>query len=56
MLAVSGLALIGGAITSMLVAVAYGTTTDKDMRSLVTRQMALRARITAAVRESADGA
>jgi len=52
MLAVSGLALIGGAITSMLFAVAYGTTIDKDMRSLVTRQMALRARITAAVRES----
>lgn len=52
LLALSGMALIGSAIASMLVAVTYGTDTDKDMRTLVTKQMTLRARISAAIRES----
>lgn len=53
LLALSGMALIGGAIASMLVAVSYGTKTDKDLRSLVTKQMALRGRLSATLRESA---
>lgn len=52
LLALSGTALIGSAIVSMLFAVSYGTKTDKQLRSLVTKQMTLRARIGAAVRES----
>ena len=52
LLALSGMALIGSAIASMLLAVSYGTQSDKDLRSLVTRQMALNARLSAAVRES----
>ena len=53
MLAISGTALIGSAIVSMLYAVSYGTQADKDLRSLVTKQMALRTRVSGAVRESA---
>ena len=36
----------------MLAGVTYGTAVDKDMRSIITRQMALRARVEAEVRES----
>ena len=52
LLALAGTAVIGSAVAAMLTGVAYGTATDKDMRSLITRQMALRARIEAEVRES----
>lgn len=52
LLAISGMALIGSAIASMLLAVTYGTQTDNDMRSVVTKQMTLRARLSAAIRES----
>ncbi len=52
LLALSGTALIGSAIVSMLFAVSYGTKADKDLRSLVTKQMTLRARIGAMIRES----
>jgi len=52
LLALAGMALIGLAIVSMLFAVSYGTNSDKDMRNLVAQRMALRARITASVRES----
>ena len=37
----------GTAVAAMLSGVAYGTSVDKDMRSLITRQMALRARVEA---------
>lgn len=52
LLALAGTAVIGSAVAAMLTGVAYGTATDKDMRSLITRQMALRARLEAEVRES----
>jgi len=52
LLALSGMAIIGSAIASMLLAVSYGTQSDKDLRSLVTKQMSLRARLSAAIRES----
>lgn len=52
LLALAGTAVIGSAVAAMLTGVAYGTATDKNMRSLITRQMALRARIEAEVRES----
>lgn len=52
LLALAGTAVIGSAVTAMITGVAYGTATDKDMRSLITRQMALRARVEAEVRES----
>lgn len=52
LLALAGTAVIGSAVAAMLTGVAYGTATDKDMRSLITRQMALRARVEAEVRES----
>ncbi|MGB0766244.1 MAG: hypothetical protein ACPGYV_00885 [Phycisphaeraceae bacterium] len=52
LLALAGTAVIGTAVAAMVTGVAYGTATDKDMRALVTRQMALRARVEAEVRES----
>ncbi|MFI4859903.1 MAG: hypothetical protein ACIAXF_04380 [Phycisphaerales bacterium JB063] len=52
MLALAGISLIGSAIASMLVAVSYGTQADKDLRGLITKQMALRSRLSAALRES----
>lgn len=52
LLALAGTAVIGSAVAAMLTGVVYGTATDKDMRSLITRQMALRARVEAEVRES----
>lgn len=51
-LAVTG--LIGGAIAAMLSAVAYGTSSDRDIRSLVVKNKTLSTRITAAVRQSAQ--
>jgi len=52
LLALSGTAVIGTAVTMLITGVAYGTQTDKDLRELVTRQMALRARLEAELRES----
>ncbi|MFK7788992.1 MAG: hypothetical protein AB8C95_05775 [Phycisphaeraceae bacterium] len=52
LLALAGTAVIGSAVAAMLTGVAYGTSVDKDMRSLITRQMALRARVEAEIRES----
>ena len=52
LLALAGTAMIGTAVAALLTGVAYGTATDKDMRSLITRQMALRARVEAEIRES----
>ena len=52
LLALAGTALVGTAVASMLAGVVYGTQADKDLQGLVTRQMALRARIEAEVRES----
>jgi len=51
-LAITG--LIGAAIASMLSAVTYGTSSSRDIRSLVVKNKTLSARITAAVRESAQ--
>lgn len=51
-LAITG--LIGAAIASMLTAVAYGTSSDRDIRSLVVKSKTLGTRITAAVRRSAQ--
>lgn len=52
LLALSGTAVVGAAVAVMLHGVSYGTQTDKDLRGLITRQMALRARFEAEVRES----
>ncbi|MFN3168487.1 MAG: hypothetical protein ACE37H_15615 [Phycisphaeraceae bacterium] len=52
LLALAGTAVVGMAVTMMLTGVAYGTQSNKDLRTLVTKQMALRARIEAEVRES----
>lgn len=52
LLALAGTAVVGAAVTMMLTGVAYGTQSSKDLRTLVTKQMALRARIEAEVRES----
>lgn len=52
LLALAGTAVIGSAVAALLTGVIYGTATDKDMRSLITRQMALKARVEAEVRES----
>lgn len=52
LLALAGTAVIGTAIASMLAGVAYGTQADKNLQSLLARQMALRSRIEAEVRES----
>ena len=61
MLATVGVSLMAVGITSMLTVVAYGTTSSRDLRSLVVKQKAVSARINAAVRgarmilESGDG-
>ena len=52
LLALAGTAMVGTAVAAMLAGVTYGTAVDKDMRTLITRQMALRARVEAEVRES----
>lgn len=52
LLALAGTAVVGSAVAMMLTGVAYGTTADKDMRALITRQMSLRARLEAEIRES----
>lgn len=51
-LAITG--MIGAAVASMLSAVSYGTDSTKDIRSLVVKNKTISARITAAVRESAQ--
>lgn len=52
LLALAGTAVIGSAVAMMMSGVVYGTQTDQDLRELVTRQMALRARVEAEIRES----
>lgn len=51
-LAITG--LIGAAIASMLTAVSYGTSSSRDIRSLVVKNKTLGARLSAAVRQSAQ--
>jgi len=51
-LAITG--LIGAAIASMLSAVTYGTSSSRDIRSLVVKNKTLSTRITASIRESAQ--
>lgn len=50
MIATVGVSLIAVGITSMLTVVAYGTTSSRDLRSLVVKQKAVSARINAAMR------
>ncbi len=45
-------AMVGAAIAGMLAAVSYGTDSSKDIRSLVARNKALSARVSAAIRGS----
>tara|TARA_Y100001954_G_C15676192_1_gene535316 strand:+ start:174 stop:947 length:774 start_codon:yes stop_codon:yes gene_type:complete len=52
MMATVGVSLMAIGITSMLTVVAYGTTSSRDLRSLVVKQKAVSARINAAVRGS----
>lgn len=52
LLALAGTAVVGTAVAMMMTGVVYGTQTDKDMRGMITRQMALRARLEAEVREA----
>ncbi|MEZ6192160.1 MAG: hypothetical protein R3C45_12850 [Phycisphaerales bacterium] len=51
-LAITG--LVGAAIASMLTAVSYGTSSDRDIRALVVKNKTLSTRITAAVRQAAQ--
>lgn len=50
LMATVGLSLMAIGISSMLTVVAYGTTSSRDLRSLVVKQKAVSARINAAVR------
>jgi hypothetical protein len=52
MMATVGVGLMAVGISSMLTVVAYGTTSSRDLRSLVVKQKAVSARINAAVRGS----
>ena len=52
LLAVAGIAIIGAALTAMLVATTYATTDRLDVRAVVVKQKVLAARITAAIRGS----
>ena len=52
LLAVMITAMIGATVAAMLTAVSYGTDSSKDMRSLVARNKALSARISATLRGS----
>lgn len=52
LLATVGISFIAIGISSMLTVVAYGTTSSRDMRSLVVKQKASSARLTAAIRGS----
>ena len=52
LLALAAMGLVGAAIASMLSAVAYGTDTSNDMRSLVVKSKTLSARMTAHVRKA----
>lgn len=52
MMATVGVSLMAVGISSMLTVVAYGTTSSRDLRSLVVKQKAVSARINAAVRGS----
>ncbi|MFG0248086.1 MAG: hypothetical protein ACF8OB_04295 [Phycisphaeraceae bacterium JB051] len=51
-MATVGVSLMAVGISSMLTVVAYGTTSSRDLRSLVVKQKAVSARINAAVRGS----
>ena len=52
LLGLSSTALIGAAIAAMLSAVSYGTSSSRDMRSLVVRNKVISARFSAAVRDA----
>jgi len=50
LLAMAGIGLVGSAIASMLVAVAYGTESSRDLRTLVVRHKIVESRLTSAIR------
>ena len=52
LLAMSSTAMIGAAIAAMLAAVSYGTSSEKNMRSLVVRNKLINARFSAAIRDA----
>jgi len=52
-LSVAGIALVGLGVSSMLTAVAYGTSSSRDMRSMVVKSKAVTNRFAAAIRGSA---
>ena len=52
LLAMSSTAMIGAAIAAMLAAVSYGTSSEKNMRSLVVRNKVISARFSAAIRDA----
>ncbi len=52
LLVLAATGLIGAAVASMLVAMSYGTSSSKDMRSLVASNKTVNARMSAAIRGS----
>ena len=52
LMALASTAMIGAAVAAMLSAVAYGTSSSKDMRSLVVKNKVVNARFSAAVRNA----
>ena len=52
LLALAGTAMVGVAIATMLVAVAYGTQSDKDLRTLVVKYKTVDGRVSASLRGS----
>jgi len=52
LMALASTALIGAAIAAMLSAVSYGTSSGKDMRSLVVKNKIINARFSAAIRDA----
>jgi len=51
-LALASTAIIGAAIDSMLAAVSYGTSSEKDLRTLVVKHKVVDGRLSAAIRSS----
>ncbi|MCP4247270.1 MAG: hypothetical protein GY778_09505, partial [bacterium] len=52
LLAVMISALIGGGVVAMLVAVAYGTSSSRDLRAIVVKSATIDGRLGAAIRRS----
>jgi len=52
MIALAGTATIGAAVATLMTGVTYGTKQDNNLRNLVAQRMAIRARLTASVRQA----